>query len=1317
MIRTRTARRTRPAPRRLVAAVAVALVAAAYAPARAQCVDAPGPGEWEPIGPQLTTVFDYARDPVNAHELYIGTFFGGLYKSVDFGFSWCHIPTDFSNDVVFSIEIVETDPRTLYVGTQNGGVYRSLDGGFTWAQRNTGLPDASIRDVLADPFKSEHLLACTFDGVYESFDGGASWAITQSDEAFLPAVTAVFDPVQPGRAVAVSQGLGIFESLDGGSSWDRIDLPGGDDLNMTSIAWDVNDPDRLLASSSSRVLEWRRDRGTWGDISHNLSDAPRIQSVGTFHGDSRVYAATDRGVYRLDPGSSIFPEIDAIPGGGFGALRPKKSIRFPLISDRPRWTLWNDTRARFVFNDPSSSVIHVAALFDFFELSQDGGLSFIPSNSGVQNLFCGALATADFQGETFIYAGTGADIRIRSQVFSPNPTDWARQIELGGAVFEITRDPSDPATLYAGTEGRGVFKTTDYGGAWDRRDAGMVPPDVSAIAQAAMPRSTIYAGTSAGVFVSTSDGNFWETRAQNQTPRVIADVEAHPSFSDFAFYTTQDGEVFRSVNAGREFFLTWTNPSGEPLVDLEVSATDQHYAVDAAGSVLASFDGGLNYFPIGVGQIAEPATCVTADSSQAGEVFVGTIFGGVYRSGNIGADWEQRTNGMDVPIVFSIAADPDAPGVVYAGGIGRVFKTTDDGQTWTPMTAGLPADGNVTSIVIDPSNPGTLYAKLSDRDAEFPSGPSIEGVFKSTDAGQLWTRLTDSNAFDATNALHVSRESGRLFAGSELKGVFASDDGGGEFLNVSDGLSLIVLSIVVDPNDPQTLYAASVTSGVFKSTDGAATWENSGLLEVTLFHITMDPNDSDVLYASTSRGPYVTRDAGATWGLAGQDTPFVFTLESDPADPGTVYVGSASGTMYISRDAGRTWNIPEHALPPFDVNAIAIDPNAGTVYAGLSQFDNDTQANSSVFFRSNDRGATWFPGGSEVFADERVIAMTVDGASGDLYLASFSDDGAALYASSDSGDTWTELSVDVPGDFIGSVAVLPNGMGGSAVFASVLNDQSPGAGPKVPLRRSLDGGQTWTDSTNGFTETDTRFVLAVNGRLIAVQGDDAIFESTDLGASWSQVGAVGDGVTVFEITQRSANEFYAATSGGVYRSLNGGATWSRASDLLAEPVQPTPHQIAPSASGVYAATFDRGVFFTEDDGASWMGGITQEHALMVPHAMAVDPEFPSRVLVATGNQGMAITNDGGVSWAFTNAGLGASVMFTVTIDPANPDRIYASSEDKGVWRSDDRGLNWFEINGGLFNEFVTAFTIDVNNPGIIYAGTEGGGVFKLDQGP
>ena len=131
--------------------------------------------------------------------------------------------------------------------------------------------------------------------------------------------------------------------------------------------------------------------------------------------------------------------------------------------------------------------------------------------------------------------------------------------------------------------------------------------------------------------------------------------------------------------------------------------------------------------------------------------------------------------GPDGGYVHALAIDPQNSQTVYASMDTGLFKTTDGGANWSALRPGLRGHPAILKLVIDPQNPGTLYAGLA--------GPG--GVFKSDDGGMTWNQAGLSDAFSPIG------------------------------------------SLAIDPRNPQTLYAGMHT-GIFKTTDGGQTWTAAG---------------------------------------------------------------------------------------------------------------------------------------------------------------------------------------------------------------------------------------------------------------------------------------------------------------------------------------------------------------------------------------------------------------------------------------------------------------------------------------------------------
>jgi photosystem II stability/assembly factor-like uncharacterized protein len=243
----------------------------------------------------------------------------------------------------------------------------------------------------------------------------------------------------------------------------------------------------------------------------------------------------------------------------------------------------------------------------------------------------------------------------------------------------------------------------------------------------------------------------------------------------------------------------------------------------------------------------------------------------------------------------------------------------------------------------------------------------------------------------------------------------------------------------------------------------------------------------------------------------------------------------------------------------------------------------------------------------------------------------------------------------------------------------------------------------------------------------------AIFKSTDGGVTWSALntGLTNPKVYALAVDPQTPSTLYAAihaygsctmeSCSGlvgpyVFKSTDGGASWSGV------PVSYTPSSFAidPSTpTTIYAGTYGGGVFKSTDGGDTWTAantGLTNPGAPCCTAsseviALAIDPQTPATLYAGT-RGGVFKSTDGGGTWGAT--GLGSFYVRAIAIDPRTPTTLYAGTSGAGVGKSTDGGASWSALNTGLTNLFVNALAIDPQTPTTIYAGTQAG-VFALQQ--
>jgi photosystem II stability/assembly factor-like uncharacterized protein len=292
----------------------------------------------------------------------------------------------------------------------------------------------------------------------------------------------------------------------------------------------------------------------------------------------------------------------------------------------------------------------------------------------------------------------------------------------------------------------------------------------------------------------------------------------------------------------------------------------------------------------------------------------------------------------------AVAGSAARPLEYYFGAVGGgLWKTTNGGVTWFPVTDGQLASSSVGAVAVAASNPDVVFIGMGETElrGNIMQG---DGVYKSTDGGKSWKNvgLRDTQSIARVrihprnpNIVYVAAL-GHPYGPNEERGVFRSNDGGNTWKRIlyrNDRSGAI--DIAMDSQDPRVLFASTWDvyrtpwmlssggpgSGLFKSSDGGDTWaeitRNPGLPKGVIgkIAITISGADSRRVYAlveADDGGLFQSNDAGATWKLVNDDRKirqraFYFSrILADPRDPDTVYAMNVE--FYRSTNGGKTFD-------------------------------------------------------------------------------------------------------------------------------------------------------------------------------------------------------------------------------------------------------------------------------------------------------------------------------------------------------------------------------------------------------------------------
>ena len=696
---------------------------------------------------------------------------------------------------------------------------------------------------------------------------------------------------------------------------------------------------------------------------------------------------------------------------------------------------------------------------------------------------------------------------------------------------------------------------------------------------------------------------------------------------------------------------------------------------------------GLKLRAVGPAFTGGRIVAIAVDPHNRAHYYVGAASGGVWETYNDGTSWAPVFQHEPVYSIGSIAIDPKNPFVVWVGtgeansqrsvGWGDgIYKSEDGGKNWINM--GLKTSEHIGKIIIDPRNSNVVFAA-----AQGPLwGPGGDrGLYKTTDGGKTWKDVlkisentgvndvemdpSDPNIMYAS-AYERRRHTWGFIDGGPEGGIYKSTNGGDTWTKLTHGLPTVdmgKIGMAVSPVEPNVVYAtveaADGKGGIFRSTDYGQTWKRrNDFDELAMYYATIyaDPADVNRIYIMNTY-IHVSDDGGKTLHRLDEKWKHVdsHVMYIDPHDPDYYLVG-CDGGLYESYDRARNWDFKSN-LPIAQFYDVAVDNSKPFfhIYGG-TQDNNSVGGPSQTMSASGIVNSDWFitVGGdgfesrvdpvdpNTVYAESQYGGLVrFNRKSGQilgiqpqqgkdeaplrwewdspLLISPFNHNtiyfGAnKLFKSTDRGDSWTEISGDltrhldvnkmkIMGRVWGPDAVARNS---STSFYGTTTSMS-----ESPLRRGLiyvgtdDGliqvtdndGKTWrkTDKFPGVPDmTYVARVIASGHDVNTVyaafdnhKNEDFrpyLLKSTDQGKTWTSISSnlpAAGPVLAFAEDYKDPDLLFAGTEFGLFFSNNGGGKWIQLKgDFPTIPVRDL--AIQKRECDLVAATFGRGFYVLDN---------------------------------------------------------------------------------------------------------------------------------------
>jgi len=588
---------------------------------------------------------------------------------------------------------------------------------------------------------------------------------------------------------------------------------------------------------------------------------------------------------------------------------------------------------------------------------------------------------------------------------------------------------------YAGTNGNGIYFSTNEGANWIVSNSGLTNAKINNMAIDSS--NSIYAGTERGLFRSTDNGSNWTNiYFQNGVINALTVDTAN------RLYASTGSVLYYSTDYGVNWNIAGTGlPGSGSYYNLCTSPNHNMYINSSSLGVFRSTDGGSNWTAVNSGL---PNTYVgTIKAATNNYLFAGISGQGIYLSTNNGDNWTAVNSGLGNMYINGIGSSGT---LTFAATNNGIYKSTNYGTGWTAVNTGFSS----------PYTGCNCFGFVSG--SVVFAGTSALSVLKSTNGGDAWFK--SGSGINAGNITCVNRcTNGNIITGL-TGGVYLSTNNGSTFTQSDAGVTNTFVNMIKCHSNGYLFLgtfpmSGAPLSGIFRSTNNGQNWSvaMSGLTYQFNNVLDFAFNSGGDVYAATNDNVYKSTNLGNNWVKTanGITNSLVYSIAVNQQS-GYVFAGTYGSGMFRSTDGGASWVVINTGLTATQIMALEIT-SGGYIFAG---------ANGEGVFRSKDNGNSW----EQVFGSSSMLLQAwriAINQSGHIYAGIVGGQivNLGVWRSTDNGENWTQVSDGIFYPFVDALAFDSQGYAfagslGGGLFKSTSSTPVVNGNIEIPKTFSLE---------------------------------------------------------------------------------------------------------------------------------------------------------------------------------------------------------------------------------------------------------------------